>query len=201
MYRGNWNNNGTYIPTGSSIFFDGSGTQTISASTFNNFNINKPVGTAAILTGNIVLNGDLTVTSGTFDIKTFDCNRSVQGGTLTLADSATFIVGANNSPLNFSNGTLANSSTVIANGTGPQFIFGVTFGNLILRNAGVKTLVSPITVNGDFTIESGSNFDAGSQTITLNGNWINNGTFIHPQAPFYSVAQAKLFPAILLLTR
>ena len=86
-------------------------------------------------------------------------------------------MGANNSPLNFTAGSLAASSTVIADGTGPQAIVGESFGNLIFRNAGIKTLVSPITVNGNLTIESGSTFDGGSETLTLNGNWINNGTF------------------------
>jgi hypothetical protein len=174
---GNWTNNGSYAANGASIFFDGSGTQNISASTFNNLNINKPVGSTAVLTGNVVINGDLTVISGTLNIKSFTCDRSVPGGTITLADSATFIVGANNAPANFSAGTLANSSTVIADGTGPQAIYGESFGNLVFRNSGAKTLIAPITVNGDLTIESGSNFDAGSQTLTLNGNWINNGTF------------------------
>jgi len=176
---GNWANSGSYEPFGVGTFFNGSGTQTITATTFGNLIINKPVGSSAVLTGNIVLNGDLTVTSGTLDIKSFGCDRSVQGGTLTLGDSATFIVGANNEPVNFSNGILSNSSTVIANGTGPQYIFnGTNFGNLILRNSGVKTFVSPFTVNGDLTIESGATLDAGTQTITINGNWINNGTFI-----------------------
>jgi hypothetical protein len=174
---GNWNNNGDYVATGAHIIFNGAGTQTITATTFNNIVIDKPVGSSAILTGDILIKGDLTMTSGTFNIKTFNCNRDISGGTITINDSATFIVGANNSPLNFTTGILTNSSTVIADGTSPQFIFGATFGNLILRNAGAKTLVSAITVNGDLTVESGSNFDAGSQVLTLNGNWINSGTF------------------------
>ncbi|MEO6669253.1 MAG: LamG-like jellyroll fold domain-containing protein [Ferruginibacter sp.] len=190
---GNWTNNGNYSANGTNVFFDGTGTQTISATTFNNIIINKPVGSTAMLTGNIVLNGDLTITSGTFDIKTFDCNRSVQGGTITLADSATFIIGANNSPLNFANGTLATSSTVIANGTGPQFIFGVDFGNIVFRNAGAKTLVAPITVKGDLTIEAGSNFDAGSQTLTLGGNWINNGIFVPSTSTVVCTGASKSF--------
>lgn len=174
---GSWTNNGSYAANGSTIYFDGSGTQNISTGNFNNLIINKPVGSSAVLTGDLVINGDLTITSGTFNIKTFGCNRSVQGGTITIGDNATFIVSGNNAPTNFSNGSLSNTSTVIADGTIPQAIFGESFGNLIFRNGGVKTLVAPITVNGNLTIESGATFDAGSQTLTLNGNWINNGTF------------------------
>ena len=177
---GNWTNNGTYTAKGASIFFDGSGTQNISASTFNNFNINKPVGSSAVLTGNVIVNGDLILTSGTLDIQIFDCNRSVQGGTATLAGAGTLIIGANNPPINFSGYSLANTSTVIFNGTSAQTLYlpGVSLGHLILRNAGTKTLTSPVTVNGNLTIESGAGLDAGANTITLTGNWINSGTFI-----------------------
>ncbi|MBL0745847.1 T9SS type A sorting domain-containing protein [Chryseolinea lacunae] len=175
---GDWLNNGSFVANGGQEIFDGAGAQSISSSTFNDLVINKPVGTTATLTGNIAIHGDLTVASGTFDIKTFDSNRTVQGGTITLAAPATFIVGANNSPLNFSNGTLDVASTVIANGVNPQFIFGLEFGNLIFRNGGLKTLVSPINVKGTLTIESGATFDGGAETLTLNGNWVNNGTYI-----------------------
>lgn len=174
---GNWLNNGNYIGTGAQVIFNGSGTQTISATTFNNPVINKPVGSSAILTGNIVINGNLTITSGTLDIKSFSCDRVLAGGNFILADSATFIFGANNAPFNFTTGSLSNSSTVIADGTGPQSIFGASYGNVIFKNAGLKTLITPTTVNGALTIENGAVFDAGSQTLTLNGNWVNNGSF------------------------
>ncbi|MES2778353.1 MAG: LamG-like jellyroll fold domain-containing protein [Bacteroidota bacterium] len=174
---GNWLNNGTYIATGAHIVFNGSGTQTISASTFNNMEVNKPVGSTAELTGNIIINGDLTVHSGTLNIKSFNCDRPVLGGNFTLEDSATFIVGGNNIPVNFSAASFSNSSIVIADGTSSQAIYGTSFGHIIFRNAGTKTLTSPITVNGNLTVESGATFNAGSQTLTLNGNWINAGTF------------------------
>jgi hypothetical protein len=174
---GNWANSGNYIATGAHTIFNGSGTQTITATTFDNLIIDKPVGSNAELTGNVVINGDLTITSGTLDIKTFSCDRSVPGGAIVLGDSATLIVGGNNAPTNFTGGSISNSSTVIANGTGAQAIFGDQYGNFIFRNAGVKTLITPITVNGNLTIESGATFDAGSNAITLKGNWINSGTF------------------------
>ena len=176
---GNWANAGTYASVGSSIYFDGTGTQTISPTIFNNLFINKPVGTSAILTGNMTLHGNLTIMSGTLDLQTFSCNRTVMGGVADLRDAATIIIG-NLPPTNFTTYTLTPASTCILNGTGPQVLYleGVATGNIIFRNAGSKTLITSMTVLGDLTIESGSNFDAGANTISINGNWINNGTFL-----------------------
>lgn len=175
---GNWTNNGNYVATGAHVIFNGNGTQTINATTFDNLVIEKPAGSTVELTGNVALNGDLTITSGILDIKSFTCDRTVPGGAIILDDSATLIVGGNNPPTNFTGGSVSNSSTIIANGTGPQAIFGDQYGNLIFRNAGVKTLITPITVNGNLTIESGATFNADSSTLTLKGNWINSGIFI-----------------------
>lgn len=176
---GNWLNNGNYTDAGGTVSFEGTGTQTISATTFNNLTINKPVGSAANLTGNISLQGNLTVTSGTYDVGAFNSNRSVNGGMASVANAGTLIIGANNMPTNFSWFTLTPASTVIFNGTAAQTIAesGVTLGNVIFRNAGVKTLTTPVTVAGDLTIESGSTFAGGAQTINLAGNWTNNGTY------------------------
>lgn len=176
---GNWNNNGTYTAAGASIFFDGTGTQSISSSTFNNFNVNKPVGTTAMLTGDVVITGSVNIISGTMDVKTFACSRDVPGGAVTLGDSGTIIVGANNAPVNYAAYTISPSSTVIFNGTAAQNLVlpGVSVGNLVFRNSGIKTLFASMTVNGDLTIESGATLDGGSNTVTLYGNWVNNGTF------------------------
>lgn len=176
---GNWTNNGNYIASGAHIKFNGTGTQTVSASTFNNIEINKPVGSSVIVAGNLILNGDFFIISGTFNLQTFDCSRSVLGGTLILSDSATFIIGANNPPLNFATYSLSGSSTTIFDGVDEQIIAapGIDFGHIIFRNTGVKTLASPITIIGNLTIESGAVFNSDSSTITLKGNWVNNGTF------------------------
>ncbi|WP_205943428.1 DUF2341 domain-containing protein [Pedobacter polaris] len=176
---GNWNNSGTFNDDGINVIFNGAGTQTISTATFNNLEINKTVGTIAILSGNVTLKGNLAGTSGTLDIQSYFFNRDVVGGTATIANAGTLIIGANNAPTKFSNYALAASSTVIFNGTATQHLQlpGVTYGNLIFRNAGLKILYTAITVNGDLTIETGATFDGGSNTITLNSNWVNTGTF------------------------
>jgi hypothetical protein len=177
---GNWTNAGTYLGSGALVTFNGTGTQTISATTFSSIVVNKPTGTVVQLADSIRIKGDLSVVSGTLDIKQYACNRDVVGGTATLGDSGTIVIGANNPPANFSGYALANSSTVVFNGTAPQVLLlqGIDFGNLTLRNTGRKTLVSPVTVNGNLTIDNGATFDADSNTITLQGNWTDNGTFV-----------------------
>jgi hypothetical protein len=188
---GNWANNGTFNAFGS-MFFDGTGTQYISASTFGNLNINKPSGTA-ILTGDLTVGGNLSITAGTLDFQSYFITRNVLGGNATIADGATAIIGANNGPVDFAINTLGAASTVIYNGTAPQYISaaGINFGNLVFSNAGAKTLVTPLAVNGDFTIDSGATFDASSFAITLNGNWINNGTFTSSTSTVIFAGTAK----------
>jgi hypothetical protein len=176
---GHWNNSGTYTASGASIYFDGSGTQNISATTFNNFNINKPSGTA-VLTGNVVVNGNLAVTSGSLDLQTYSCNRSGSGGTATVSNGATLTLGGtNNWPAGFDSYSLAAAGTVVYNGASTQNIAGATYGNLVFSNgsSNAKTLTGQATVNGNLTINSGATVNASSYTVTLFGNWTNSGTF------------------------
>ena len=176
---GNWANSGTYSGTGVNVIFDGAGTQTISATTFNNLEFNKPVGSVAVLTGDVTLKGNLVGTSGTLDIGSYLFNRDVVGGSASMTNGATLIIAADNAPNKFASYNLAAASTIVFNGTGTQHLLlpGLVYGNLIFRNSGTKILYTATKVNGDLTIESGATFDAGSNTITLNGNWINGGTF------------------------
>lgn len=179
---GNWNNSGSFTSSssGTSVVFNGTGAQNISTTTFNNLEFNKPVGTVATLTGDVTIKGNLTGTSGTLDIKSFFFNRDVQGGTATLSDAGTLIIAADNAPNKFANYALGTNSTVIFNGTGTQNLLlpGVIYGNIVFRNSGTKILYTPITVKNDLTIESTAVFNGGANTITLNGNWLNNGTFV-----------------------
>lgn len=176
---GNWINNGTYLAAGGNIFFDGTGAQSISPTTFNNLHINKASGTAT-LTGNVLVNGNLIVSAGTLDLQTYDCTRTSRGGFLSVSDGATVILGGNTADPNFSVLTYGIASTVIFNGINPQHLFlpGVSVGNLTFRNAGVKTLGSDIGVRGNLTIDNTSTFNGGTYTISLGGNWTNNGTFV-----------------------
>jgi hypothetical protein len=175
---GNWTNNGTYNPFGS-IFFDGTGTQNISASGFGNLNFNKPSGTA-ILNGDLAIGGDLVISSGTVDLQSYFIRRNSIGGSASIADGATGIIGGNNGPSGFATYALGAASTVKYNGTSAQFISseGITFGNLIFTNAGTKTLITPLALTGNLTIDNGATLNGSSYAIALNGNWINNGSFV-----------------------
>lgn len=176
---GNWNNEGAFIESGSHVVFNGSGTQTISQTTFNNLEFDKPAASLVLLTGAVTIKGNLLGRSGTLDIGNYFFNRDVVGGSATMLDSATLIIGANNAPNKFATYSMSPNSTIIFNGTETQHLLlpGMMYGNIVFRNSGNKILYNPTTVKGSLTIENGSSFNAGSQTITLNGNWTNNGTF------------------------
>ena len=178
VVKGNWINNGGYEAHGTTVTFNGTGTQTIANTAFENIIINKPASSLVDVVGDITLLGDLTITSGTIDIHSYFFNRLVRGGTITITDSATFIWASNNGPDLYAIMSLSSGSTVIANGTGPQNIFEINYGNFIMRNGGHKTMVTPITVRGDLTMENGAIFDGSSFTINLYGNWVNNATFV-----------------------
>lgn len=175
---GNWNNSGSFIPSGGTVILNGAGTQTLSGTTFNNLTIAKP-GTTVTLTGNIILNGNLTLSTGIFNLSTFTANRSSAGGTFTISDGSTLqTAGADNLPAGFSTYTISTTSTTHYNGTVAQAVAGVAYGNLILSGGGTKTLTGTCTVGGNLTINSGATFNGGAYTINLSGNWINNGTFV-----------------------
>ncbi|RYY49827.1 MAG: T9SS type A sorting domain-containing protein [Chitinophagaceae bacterium] len=192
---GDWNNNGNYQASASNtrVIFNGAGPQNISATTFNNLEIAKPVGSIAVLTGDVVLKGDLVGTSGTLDIKSFFFNRDNVGGSAKIMDAGTLIIGSNNAPNKFSNYSLGTASTVIFNGTGTQHLLlpGVVYGNITFRNTGTKILYTPIDVKGDLTIESGSTFDGGAAAINLYGNWLNSGTYLPSTSTVAALGTSK----------
>jgi fibronectin-binding autotransporter adhesin len=176
---GNWSNSGTFISATGTVLLNGTGSQAISASTFNNLTINKASGTAT-LGGNVTANGNISVLVGILDMAGFTANRSLLGGTFTMsAGTALLLTGANAFPSNYSVYAIDAASTVTYNGTSAQTVAGVSYGNLIFSNGttNAKTLGASVSVNGDLTINSGATFGSDSFTITLGGNWLNNGTF------------------------
>lgn len=176
---GNWIRVGTFTAGTSTVVFNGSTNQTIDGTTFNNLTINKPSGTAT-LTASSVIAGNLTVQSGVLDIANYTMNRSALGGTFTLAGNATLrLSGANNFPANYATYTLSPTSTVEYYGTLAQTVQGgLSYGNLTINKSGsTATLGNSLTVAGDLTIQPTSTLNGSSYTLTLQGNWNNNGTF------------------------
>lgn len=193
---GNWiNTGGTLLPGLGTVELNGSGSQTIDPTSFAILTVNKSAGEAS-LTGNIIINRSLTLSSGTLVLSTFTANRSVLGGTLTLGSGTLLTLsGASNFPANFALNNLNASSTTHYNGTVAQSVTGgITYGHLILSNGGanVKTLAGSITVGGNLTINSGATFNASAYTLSLNGNWTTSGTFVPAASTVNLTGSSKL---------
>lgn len=173
---GNWNLAGTLNASTGSVVFNGTTNQSVSQTTFNDITVSKVAGVVS-LTNDVVVNGDLVITSGTFDIGNFSVNRSTTGGTFTLSNGATLrLAGASNFPSNYEDATLGNTSTVNYNGA-TQNITPLSYGNLVLSNIGTKSFsaVTP-TEATNLTIAAAASLPA-SATLRLRGNLVNNGTF------------------------
>ncbi|MDP2386939.1 MAG: T9SS type A sorting domain-containing protein [Bacteroidota bacterium] len=118
--------------------------------------------TAGLLTNSLNVINDVTLTTG-----------------ILTANNLNITLGGNwaNNGGTFTPGT----GTVTFNGTTAQTIFktgGETFNNMFFSNAGVKTLNSPVTANGSFTINAAANFDVdvANHLVTIKGDFSNNGT-------------------------
>lgn len=176
---GNFTTTGAFTADNGTVNFNGSGNQTVNANTFNNITVNKSAGTLS-LTGNLILNSDLSLTSGTLDLSTYTADRSSPGGILTLSASTTLkIAGSVNFPGSYITNTISNSNTVEYNGTIAQSVADVDYGNLTFTNGGAsaKTLLGDIQLNNDLLINSGATLDPSTFNVTLYGNFTNNGTF------------------------
>jgi fibronectin-binding autotransporter adhesin len=177
---GNWLNSGNYISNNGTNWFYGTASQTLNANTFSNMMVDKASGTLT-LTNNIVMNGNLTINSGTLDLDTFRANRFTEGGILSLGSAATLKVkGSNNFPANYITNSLNAASTVNYYGTVAQSVISqIAYGNLTFSNGGAtaKSLSGNVQVNGDLLISSGSTFSPGLHAMVLYGNFTNSGTF------------------------
>ena len=177
--QGNWTRNGTFIANNGKVIFDGTGTQTVNATTFNDLVVNKVTGNLNLL-DHVSINGNLSIIKGTLNLDTFKANRSFTGGMLSMDSGSVLQVnGANNFPEHYNTNALNTYSTVNYAGNIAQTIENVTYGNINLSNGltNGKSLIGNILINGNLTINSGSTFDPNDYTVNLMGNLNNSGTF------------------------
>jgi fibronectin-binding autotransporter adhesin len=176
---------GTIIMSGASKTISGAGTialNTLSATG------TITASSSFSLTGTLDITGSFTATTGTATFKSASLingtanlfNVAIDGTSLQLAANTVLgIAGA----FTITTGTFNTATTVpnsvIYNGTG-QTVRNTTYHHLTLSNGGTKTAAGSITVNGEFTLVTGTTFDAApstSYTHTVKGNWTNRGTF------------------------
>jgi hypothetical protein len=122
--------------------------------------LNTPVGASdLVINGDVQINGEIRMSSATDYIETTGNWVKAPTGTSNLTNGTVTFTGT--------------GSKTVNNGTG-------TFKNFTVNNAGIICLLGANTiVAGDLTISAGSLDVSGSfYSLTVKGNWINNGTFI-----------------------
>jgi len=153
--------NGTLDLGNTTVWFEGTGPQNIPGG--QTYGTLRLVGSTKTATGALTINGHLIV-----------------------AADAIFNPGSYNHDLG---GNLNNDGTVHAgtglitfDGTGTQFIRGsgsTTFNSVGFINS-LKTAEASFTVNDLFYIDGSASFDAGSNTITVKGDWNGGSTRFIP---------------------
>lgn len=184
--KGNWTRNGgTFAPGSNTVTFTGIANQAIGgtvATTFNNLIINPSAGiTVSPVTSSPVVNSNLTVSTGIFDLGILNCNRASGGGTLAVAASATLRLANNtggpsgsNFPNNFTTNTLNASSTVEYYGANSitQTVYATpVYGHLILTNStgsGIANKISTAAISavGNTIVNGLVNFSLGGGFAT-----------------------------------
>jgi hypothetical protein len=166
---GNWTDAGTFTCRTGTVTFNGATAQSITdaaGETFNNL-ILSGAGLKS-LGGPLTTNANFTISAGaSLDVSPANYSLTIGGN---WSDSGTF---------------KARSGTVSLNKAAAQTITdpaGETFNNLSLSSAAAvftKSLACPVLINGNLTIAASTTFDvsASNYQVSVNGNWINNGTF------------------------
>jgi hypothetical protein len=150
--------------SGATLHYNGTGAITTADKEFPSSNgptnliVSNPGG--ATLHANRTLNGNLTVNnSGVLDLGANTLNRGSAGGTLTLGDNTTLLIGGTGTfPTNYSTHSIAATSTVNYNGANQEVALissSQSYGNLTLSGSGTKTFAHATDTNigGNFTVE------------------------------------------------
>ena len=164
---GNWTNAGTFTAGAGTVTFNGTGTQSIGATTFSNVTFSGS-GTTKTATGALVINGILNLNS----------NVTLDMGTYTLSGTLTSIAGTGIlKTQNTSSTPLPSGKTwtgdVYYNSSSAQTIVSGNYNNLD-GTGGNRTFSSGTTgIAGTFTVGSGTYTVTGT-TIDFNGTGAQN---------------------------
>lgn len=185
-------NNATLILSGTSNFPSNYSTIDIGCTSTVEYNASSAQTIAAVNYGSLVLSGagEKTLSSSSSQIcsnLTLSGTASTSavvglsiGGNVTLGAGTTFSAGTFTHTVGgnwSSQGTFnAGTSTIDFSGTTPGEVQNGNFHLLTFSGSGAKTLVGDISVGSNLLISN--NLTASSGTITLSGNWVNNGTFV-----------------------
>jgi hypothetical protein len=154
---------GTLTPkSGSTIIYNGSSAQTVTALPYENLEINNSAGAALSSAGSVA--GVLTLKGGSFNI----------GSNLTLGNSASISrqIGSLSGTPTFGTQVSVTYTGTSAVTTGTEIPGGaLTLQNLTISNSGGVILGSSATVNGTLSV-TGGNLTTGANTVTLG----NSGT-------------------------
>ncbi|MDP4210414.1 MAG: hypothetical protein Q8928_16505 [Bacteroidota bacterium] len=185
----NWTGTGGYSGAGT-VIFDRIGGQNIYASKFNNLDLNSPAAGATItLLGDVAINGNIYVRNSISNlyINTNLISNTPKTGTFQVDGASNiYITGYDNFPVNFLTYSLSPLSYTRYQGASPQLISaggssGISYGNLVVNGANVKTLKGNISIQSGLTFNNSTlDVSANNYTITILGSWYNNvnGTFV-----------------------
>jgi hypothetical protein len=168
---------GTINPDTGTINYTSASAQSVFLNNYNNLGISGSG--VKTLAGNISINGDLNISSGsTLTLGAFTANRNNDGGALTIAGTLNLggssggIDEANNFPANFTSITFTGG-TVVYNGTGAQTVSLFNYNNLTISGArttnNVTLPLGTIGIAGIFT---------NSATFTAPGSFVRTDNVI-----------------------
>lgn len=169
---GNWSRaTGTFTPNGRAVFFNGTGTQTLSASggteTFN-FLFVQNSATVQLSSTNVTVNSASGLTMSSGAATTIDLN----GNTLTLSGGG--------------NLSLANGARTVTSSLGTG-VFAISSA-LAVSNAGTLSFGTSVTV------QLTASFNPAAAATTINGTLLlNAGGFILTNAPVYGAASTLIY--------
>ncbi len=165
------------------VTLDGTGAQSIGGSLSPTIRILIIANTGNTVTSgvNTSVTGNLSVTSGTFDLGSFTVNRLTAGGTLTVSNGATLKIGSTNTiPSNYTTHSVGATSTIEYSGTNQSVAVlnsSQDYGHLAVSGSGTKINSGNLTVGNNVTITAGT-LDISTYTLKIGGSISNSGTFV-----------------------